>query len=71
MARWLPSDGEAVEFVLYVLKDDLIAPHDGGGSSRNGASELFRALNGGLEHAQACEVEVLWPVIKSLRNRAA
>jgi hypothetical protein len=56
MERCVPSDCGTVEFVSHVRKDDLIAPHDGGGPSSDGASELCGALDGKLEQAQACEV---------------
>jgi hypothetical protein len=56
---------------LLVLKDDRMAPHDGGWPCSHGASELCGALAGKLEHVQACEMEAPCPVIRAMRGWVA
>jgi hypothetical protein len=56
MEALISIDGEAVESLLHVLEDDLIASHDGGRPT-DGAIERCGELTDKLEHTQAFEVK--------------
>jgi hypothetical protein len=71
MEAIIPSDGDAIESLLHLQKDDLITLQDDGRPCDWGGSELRSVLIGKLEHVQTCEVKAPCPVIRAMRVRVA